>query len=107
MLKYFTSNSKANINTYNKVDDLTRNNNLIIVDYEVYNYYRNSKFKDYEVLYADIMSNDYTFMVKSNNDSFFDLFNYFIKKWIISIDCRYNNVVFHFISFSPIKPFTS
>ena len=35
--------------------------------------------KDYEVIYTDIMSNDYTFNVKSSNSSFYSLFNYVIN----------------------------
>ena len=77
LVDYLKANTKANV-AEKTLDELTKDN-LIVIDREVYNYYRNSKFKDYEVLYADIMSNDYTFMVKSNNDSFFNLFDYFIN----------------------------
>ena len=75
---YIKANTKANVNEKNKVDDLKKES-LIVVDYEVYNYYRNSKFKDFEILYLDDMSENYTFMVKSTDNSFFELFNYFIN----------------------------
>ena len=53
--------------------------NLLVVDNEVYNYYRNSKFKDYELLYTDIMTNDYYFMINNENEQFYNLFNYIIN----------------------------
>ncbi len=76
--EYLKANTKANVETKDKVDDLLKND-LIVVDKEVYSYYKNDKFKDYELLYSGLMSNDYNFMVKSNNESFFNLFDYFIN----------------------------
>ena len=75
---YIKANTKANIIEKNSVGELT-GNDLVIVDREIYSYYKNSKFKNYEILYSDIMSNDYTFMIKSTNESFFNLFDYFIN----------------------------
>ena len=54
-------------------------NYLIVVDYEIYSHYQNSKFKDYNLIYKDTMMNDYKFMVKSDNKAFFNLFNYIIN----------------------------
>lgn len=78
LTNYIKANTKANVNEKEKIDELKKDN-LIIVDYEVYNYYKNSKFSDYEILYLDDMSENYTFMVKSTDSSFFELFNYFIN----------------------------
>lgn len=75
---YLKANTKANIIEKDKVEDL-KDEDLVIIDKEIYSYYKNNKFKDYEVLFDSIMSSDYTFMVKSNNESFFNLFNYFIN----------------------------
>ncbi len=74
---YIKNNTKANVKEVNSVDDLQ--DDILVVDKEIYSYYRNSIFKDYEVLYSNVMSNDYTFMIKSNNDSFYNLFNHFIN----------------------------
>lgn len=74
---YLKNNSKANVNERSLKDIC--GDDLIIIDRELYNYYRNSKFKKYEVLYSGVMNSDYTFMVKSNNESFFNLFDYFIN----------------------------
>lgn len=78
LLKYIQDNSKANIMKVDSINDLSKDNNLVVVDYEIYNYYRNSKFKNYEVLYTDTMSNNYTFGVLSSNRDIYDLFNYII-----------------------------
>ena len=87
LYSYFKGNSKANIN---KVDSLKKlvngeENSLIVVDNEVYNYYKNNKFKDYELRYSDIMTNDYSFMINKEDSEFYDMFNY-----IISTNSYYN-----------------
>ena len=76
--KYFKENSKVSISEVKTISELTKGNDLIIIDKEVYNYYRNNKFKDYEVLYSDYMSNDYSFGLKNSNTEFNKLFNYII-----------------------------
>ena len=78
LTNYIKANTKANVNEKNSVDELKKDN-LIIVDYEVYNYYKNDIFKDFELLYLNDMSENYVFMVKSTDNSFFELFNYFIN----------------------------
>ena len=75
---YLKANTKANISGKGNINELVESD-LIAIDKEVFTYYRNKEFKDYEILYNDIMSSDYAFMVKSNNDLFFTLFNYFIN----------------------------
>ena len=81
LYNYFTNNSRANIKDYNSIDSMLRNikTNMIVVDKEVYTYYQNTKFSNLKLLYQDTMMNDYKFMVKNNNESFFDLFNYIIN----------------------------
>ena len=78
LLNYFKENSKAAIKEVNSIDDLTKDNELIIVDKEIYNYYRNSKFDKYEVLYTNNMTNDYTFGLNKVNTDFNNLFDYII-----------------------------
>ncbi len=73
---YFQANSKANINTVNSINDLSKDNNLIVVDYERYNYYKNSKFSKYEVIYSGTLSSNYTFGVLSSDSDIYNLFNY-------------------------------
>lgn len=78
---FFSNNGRSTITTFSNLKDLASKakNDVIVVDREVYNYYRTSRFSDYEVLYIDTMMNDYKFMVKKENQTFYDLFNYIIN----------------------------
>ena len=97
LYSYIKDNSMANITKCDVLSCLTSNDNLIIVDKEIYSYYKNDEFKRYEVLADDNMTSDYTFMVKSNNASFFDLFDY-----VINTNSYYNyrNVAYSNINLS-------
>ena len=81
LYNYFSNNSRADIKEYDNIDQLVRKakHRVIVVDREIYAYYQNSKFKNFKLLYQDTMMNDYKFMVKSNNEAFYDLFNYIIN----------------------------
>lgn len=81
LYNYFANNSRATITTYETIDQLVKKagNKIVIVDREIYNYYRNSKFSKYELLYTNTMMSDYKFMVKKENKTFYDLFNYIIN----------------------------
>ena len=85
LLTYFQENSKATIKPVDSINKLVKGNDIIIVDKEIYNYYRNSKFSKYEVLYSSSISKEYTFGVKRSNTEFNNLFNY-----IISTNSYYN-----------------
>lgn len=78
LTSYIQENSKANVKEVDNLDALTAGNHLIIIDREIYNYYRNSKFSKYEVLYQDKMTNEYNFMIKTTNQDFAELFSYII-----------------------------
>ena len=75
---YIKSNTKANVSEKNTVKELGKDD-LVIVDSEIYNYYKNNIFSKYEVLYMNSIPGDYLFMVNSTDASFFELFNYFIN----------------------------
>ena len=80
LTKYFENNSRAIITKVNKIRKLkVKDDELIVVDSNVYNYYRNSKFSKYQVLYQDTMTSNYRFNVKKNNEIFYKLFNYIIN----------------------------
>ncbi len=80
LYSYFQSNSKAKIKAYDDLKSMIKDagSNVLVVDYEIYSYYQNDKFKDFKLLYKDSMMNDYKFMVKKDNEAFYDLFNYII-----------------------------
>ena len=73
LYNYFKNNSRANIKTYDNLDDLVKNagSRIIVVDNEIYSYYQNNKFKKLKLLYKDNMMNDYKFMVKSDDEAFY------------------------------------
>jgi diguanylate cyclase (GGDEF)-like protein len=77
---YFNDNARVNIEESNNLTKLLSKakDNLVVLDNEVYNYYKNTKLASYEVVYTNYMTNDYKFMVKSDNKTFYDLFNYII-----------------------------
>ena len=75
---YFTNNSKANIIGVSSLNSLKKDNNLIVIDYETYNYYRNSKFSKYEVIYTGKITSNYTFGVLASDNDIYNLFNYII-----------------------------
>lgn len=81
LYNYFKDNSKAVLVPYDNLSKLLKDSNesVLIIDKEIYTIYKNDKFKNYEVLYTGIMTNDYNFMVKNSNRAFYDLFNYIIN----------------------------
>lgn len=81
LYNYFKNNSRANIQTFDNLDDLIKNagSRAIVVDSEIYSYYQNNKFKKLKLIYKDNMTNDYKFMVKNDNKAFYNLFNYIIN----------------------------
>ena len=81
LYNYFKNNSRANIETFDNLDDLIKNarTRAIVVDSEIYSYYQNNKFKKLKLIYKDNMTNDYKFMVKNDNKAFYNLFNYIIN----------------------------
>ncbi|MBE6150716.1 MAG: GGDEF domain-containing protein [Firmicutes bacterium] len=81
LLNYFKDNSKSNIKEFNDYNEMLSksDNNILVIDREVYTYYKNSKFKDYEVLYSDCIPKNYSFMIVAEEENFYDMFNYTIS----------------------------
>ena len=104
LTEYIKSNSMANVKTYPNIKDLVKNakkdSSIIILDKEVWTYYKNKELKDYEIIYSDIMSNDYSFMIKSDNETFFSLFNYIINT---NSYYKYRNNAFNNLNVSIFK----
>ncbi len=78
---YFQNNSRADITTYNNLEELLKkaDSKIVVLDNEIYSINQNKKLSNYKLLYKDTMMNDYKFMVKKNNKAFYDLFNYIIN----------------------------
>ncbi len=81
LYNYFLNNSRAKIKAYNTLDEVIKKagSKIIVIDREIYSNYQNNKFAKLKLLYTDTMMNDYKFMVKKNNEAFYDLFNYIIN----------------------------
>lgn len=78
LYNYIKDNSKATILPKQNIDNLKDNNKLIVIDKEYYEYYKDSKFKNYEVTYVGSANIDYRFGIRNDNGEFYNLFNYII-----------------------------
>jgi len=75
---YIKDNSKASIIRKYNIDSLKEGNKLIVIDKEYYEYYKNSKFKNYDVSYTGSINQEYKFGIRNDNGDFYNLFNYVI-----------------------------
>lgn len=78
---YLASNS-ITTKGYNNTDDLLRNirsDSIVLIDKYTYDYYSNTKFKDYKIIYQGSLKEDYTFVIRdvNKNSTFYKLFNYY------------------------------
>lgn len=76
-------NNAINIKEYKSPTKLLNNltkDDLVIIDNVTYEYYKNTKFSNYKVVYRDKLDNGYGFLLKNSSDNkvFNDLFNTFI-----------------------------
>ena len=56
-------------------------NNIFVIDKDMYEYYRNTKFSDFYVLYTGTLNNDYSFVIRdvNKNKIFADMFCYYVS----------------------------
>ena len=80
---YLQSN---NITTkgFNDTDELLRNvrsDSIVILDKDTYEYYKNTKFKKYKIIYRNTLVNDYSFVIRdvNKNATFYTLFNFYVS----------------------------
>ncbi len=78
---YVTANNDVNITNYSSVNSIASDSNgrLIVIDKEIYDYYHNTLFIDYDLLYTNSMTNDYRFLISNDDQVFYDMFNYIIN----------------------------
>ena len=82
LTNYLNANSKATIKTYNKVKNLLKGNDpLILLDLNTYNYYKNTKLKDYYIVYENNLDLSYNFLIKrdTTNNTFAELLGYYLS----------------------------
>lgn len=81
LTEYVNNNSKATIKAYSKIRSLLKNKEpLILLDMNTYNYYKNTKLKDYYIVYEGKADINYNFLIKrdSTNNIFSDIFQYYL-----------------------------
>ncbi len=69
---------------FSNTDDLLRgvkNDSIIIMDLDTYEYYKDRKFKNFKVIYQDKLDKDYVFTIRdvNKNTTFYELFNYYVS----------------------------
>ena len=69
---------------FSNTDDLLRgvkNDSIIIMDLDTYEYYKDRKFKNFKVIYQDKLDKDYVFTISyvNKNTTFYELFNYYVS----------------------------
>ena len=80
----YLKQNEIKLKGFNNSDELLRNiksNSIVLIDSETYDYYKNTKFKDYIVNYEDNLKDEYQFVVRdvNKNQTFYELFNYYIS----------------------------
>ncbi len=82
--KYLNSLGGINIKTYTnekELKKLSKKDNIIVLDREVFNYYKKSDLVNYTVRYSNTLSDTYSFYVKGNST-----FNLLFEKYIQTLD---------------------
>ena len=72
---------------YNNITDLlknVKNNELILLDLENYNYYKNSYLSDYKIDYVTDIINNYKYVINNKDKTFSNLFDFYCN--YVSID---------------------
>ena len=69
---------------FSNTDNLLRgvkNDSIIIMDLDTYEYYKDRKFKNFKVIYQDKLDKDYVFTIRdvNKNTTFYELFNYYVS----------------------------
>lgn len=84
---YFHNYLNANAITvkgFNNTDDLLRNitnDATVLIDKSTYEYYKDTKFKNYKVNYVGNLNNEYKFIIRdvNKNNTFYQIFDYYIS----------------------------
>lgn len=80
---------------YGNTDELIRNiesTSKIILDLDTYNYYKNQKLSNYNIIYNDVIDNDYSFVIRdvNKNTTFIELFSFYVSM------INYNNIKYNY-----------
>ena len=92
---YLVANG-INVKTFDNTDMLLRgirSDNIVMVDKDTYEYYKDNKFKKYKIIYQNTIDNNYHFVIRdvNKNTTFYELFDYYVSSIDYkTIKYRYN-----------------
>jgi diguanylate cyclase (GGDEF)-like protein len=98
--KFIKSDINMKVNEYNTITSLlddSKDNEFIVLDKEVYQHYKNTKLRDYQISYQDNLNIEYTFIIKDNaaNKVFYELFSdYIVSK---------NNAFYKYLGYNSLN----
>lgn len=82
-LKYnMASKNLFEINDYANIKQMLKNvdeKSIIIIEKEVYDYYKDSSLRDYSIRYIDNISLNNAFLLNNDNEAFNKLFNFYLS----------------------------
>ena len=81
-LHYLCLSEDINPVVFDDTNDLIRNVNddsIVLIDKGTYTYYKNDKLAGYKVVYEDTIDNAIKFIVNKDNETFYDLLNYYVS----------------------------
>ena len=81
---YLKNRLEVSIKTYRNAKSLFNNmndNSVVVLDYNLYNHYRNTDLKDYKIIYEEDIDTEYNFITlnTNRNKAFNGLFKYYIS----------------------------
>ncbi len=81
LANYINKNSGAKVKTYSKINNLLKNRDpLMLMDLNIYNYYKSSKLKDYYIIYEGVADIKYNYVINKDevNNTFFQIFQFYL-----------------------------
>ena len=82
--KYISGIGNVRVKTYSNESELkkaVRNEEILLMDKEVFNYYKKSLLSEYTIRYSNTLSDTYNFYVKEN-----DIFSLLFSRYIATLD---------------------
>ena len=82
LLHMLCKNNGVEVRLYSDTDELLRSvddQSVVLLDKETYQYYRNSKLKDYYVVLRDSYRDGYRFIMNDSNVVFNNMFRYYVE----------------------------
>ncbi len=77
--KYLIENN-VDVSSFDTIDDMINKGNMLVIDYDTYNYYLKSKLNGYKIDYMFDLDSDYTYTIRNISDN--TLFNNFFDFYL-------------------------